>query len=74
MGWFVGSVAGATTVGYTIDPNDPRNANLLQQQAEGAKDCSVRGPHPTARGRRRRHGPIESSIRVTLTRKRCDAR
>ena len=28
----------AGTTGYTIDPNDPRNANLLQQQAEGAKD------------------------------------
>ena len=28
----------AGTTGYTIDPNDPRNANLLQQQAEKAKD------------------------------------
>ena len=33
-----GASQGATTVGYTIDPKDPRNASLVQQQAEGAKD------------------------------------
>ena len=45
-----GASQGATTVGYTIDPNDPRNANLLQQQAEGAKDWFR--PQTTSNGTR----------------------